>query len=186
MPFNLLKMWRTGPLMKLSHGSKVWCKLWESSQESLLGLTISTPVFVRWLLHQLHLPFNKTLTDQCIRNLFSITSRSYSILSRNTLIGIGHAFFIRAHTVITVTHSIAALEDLNICLSNSKEKESLLRDFSEVLNMRLLQPGADTEDILDVYALIIKVTDINDEYQWLLHKKPWTRHSGYLILRAPC
>lgn len=31
--------------------------------------------------------------------------------------------------------------------------------------MRLLQPGADTEDILDVYALIIKVTDINDEYQ---------------------
>ncbi|KAL0586309.1 hypothetical protein ABG067_003921 [Albugo candida] len=65
-------------------------------------------------------------------------------------------------------HSIAALEDLNICLSNSKEKESLLRDFSEVLNMRLLQPGADTEDILDVYALIIKAFGVFDSQGTML------------------
>ena len=52
--------------------------------------------------------------------------------------------------------SRGALEDLKSYVNNTNARLHLTRDFSEVLSHRLLQPGASTTQILQVYISIIR------------------------------
>ena len=50
-----------------------------------------------------------------------------------------------------------ALEDLRQCLERTQQHGELLQEFGGALKSRLLQPGANTSSILDIYVSTIKV-----------------------------
>lgn len=50
-----------------------------------------------------------------------------------------------------------ALDDLRRCLERTHQREELVREFRSALLSRLLQPGANTSEILDIYVSTIKV-----------------------------
>uniref|UniRef100_H3GLW2 Anaphase-promoting complex subunit 2 n=1 Tax=Phytophthora ramorum TaxID=164328 RepID=H3GLW2_PHYRM len=52
--------------------------------------------------------------------------------------------------------SIPALEDLRQCLERTQQHGQLVREFRAALQSRLLQPGANTAAILDIYVSTIK------------------------------
>jgi hypothetical protein len=53
--------------------------------------------------------------------------------------------------------SIPALEDMKECLVKTNQHDILLNSFRITLFSRLLQPGANTAEILDIYISTIKV-----------------------------
>ena len=53
--------------------------------------------------------------------------------------------------------SVPALEDLRQCLERTQQQDELVRSFRDSLQSRLLQPGANTSAILEIYVSIIKV-----------------------------
>uniref|UniRef100_M4BJY0 Cullin family profile domain-containing protein n=1 Tax=Hyaloperonospora arabidopsidis (strain Emoy2) TaxID=559515 RepID=M4BJY0_HYAAE len=52
--------------------------------------------------------------------------------------------------------SVPALEDLRQCLERTQQQDELVRSFRDSLQSRLLQPGANTSAILEIYVSIIK------------------------------
>ncbi|KAE9041271.1 Anaphase-promoting complex subunit 2 [Phytophthora rubi] len=58
--------------------------------------------------------------------------------------------------------SIPALEDLRLCLERTQQHGELLREFRGALQSRLLQPGANTSAILDIYVSTIKAFRLLD------------------------
>lgn len=50
-----------------------------------------------------------------------------------------------------------ALDDLRRCLERTHQHDELVREFRSALLSRLLQPGANTSEILDIYVSTIKV-----------------------------
>ncbi|EGZ09658.1 hypothetical protein PHYSODRAFT_564225 [Phytophthora sojae] len=58
--------------------------------------------------------------------------------------------------------SIPALEDLRLCLERTQQHGKLLREFRGALQSRLLQPGANTSAILDIYVSTIKAFRLLD------------------------
>lgn len=52
---------------------------------------------------------------------------------------------------------MSALDDLRRCLERTHQHEELVREFRGALLSRLLQPGANTSEILDIYVSTIKV-----------------------------
>ncbi|KAG7391471.1 Anaphase-promoting complex subunit 2 [Phytophthora boehmeriae] len=58
--------------------------------------------------------------------------------------------------------SIPALEDLRQCLERTQQHGELLKEFRNALQARLLQPGANTSAILDIYVSTIKAFQILD------------------------
>ncbi|KAL4118698.1 hypothetical protein PRIC2_011023 [Phytophthora ramorum] len=58
--------------------------------------------------------------------------------------------------------SIPALEDLRQCLERTQQHGQLVREFRAALQSRLLQPGANTAAILDIYVSTIKAFRLLD------------------------
>lgn len=58
--------------------------------------------------------------------------------------------------------SVPALEDLRQCLERTQQHGELIHAFQDALQTRLLQPGANTSAILDVYVSIIKVSNAGE------------------------
>ncbi|GMF27997.1 unnamed protein product [Phytophthora fragariaefolia] len=67
------------------------------------------------------------------------------------------ATWMRMEAELTRAGSIPALEDLRLCLERTHQHDELLREFQGTLQSRLLQPGANTSAILDIYVSTIKV-----------------------------
>ena len=53
--------------------------------------------------------------------------------------------------------SVPSLSDLNQCLKRTLQQKELISKFKESLKERLLQPGVQTSQIIDMYILTIKV-----------------------------
>ncbi|EEY69744.1 anaphase-promoting complex subunit, putative [Phytophthora infestans T30-4] len=58
--------------------------------------------------------------------------------------------------------SVPALEDLRLCLERTQQHGELLQEFRGALQSRLLQPGANTSAILDIYVSTIKAFRLLD------------------------
>ena len=58
--------------------------------------------------------------------------------------------------------SVPALEDLKKCLEKTNQQEELVQHFRQSLFKRLLQPGANTFEILQIYVSTIKAFRILD------------------------
>ncbi|KAG6595925.1 Anaphase-promoting complex subunit 2 [Phytophthora cinnamomi] len=58
--------------------------------------------------------------------------------------------------------SIPALEDLRLCLERTQQHGELIQEFRGALQSRLLQPGANTSAILDIYVSTIKAFRLLD------------------------
>eukprot|EP00644_Phytophthora_capsici_P001479 jgi/Phyca11/526540/estExt2_fgenesh1_pm.C_PHYCAscaffold_100100 len=58
--------------------------------------------------------------------------------------------------------SVPALEDLRQCLERTHQHAELLQEFRGALQSRLLQPGANTSAILDIYVSTIKAFRLLD------------------------
>lgn len=58
-------------------------------------------------------------------------------------------------------HSIPALDDLRGCLERTHQHGELVHEFRQALLSRLLQPGANTSEILDIYVSTIKVRRVH-------------------------
>lgn len=53
--------------------------------------------------------------------------------------------------------STPALEDVRACLDYTDQHTHLVESFRDVIESRMLHPGANTEEILNIYVSIIKV-----------------------------
>ncbi|KAF1784190.1 Cullin homology [Phytophthora cactorum] len=85
------------------------------------------------------------------------TRKWREILSRHVLQEFGSLRIKQLFEIIKeFPDSVPALEDLRQCLERTQQHGELLQEFRGALQSRLLQPGANTSAILDIYVSTIK------------------------------
>ncbi|CAH0480053.1 unnamed protein product [Peronospora belbahrii] len=85
------------------------------------------------------------------------------ILSRHVLQEFGSRRITQLFEIIKeFPDSVPALEDLRQCLERTQQHGELVQEFRDVLQSRLLQPGANTSAILDIYVSTIKAFRLLD------------------------
>ncbi|OWZ10966.1 Anaphase-promoting complex subunit [Phytophthora megakarya] len=85
------------------------------------------------------------------------------ILSRHVLQEFGRLRITQLFEMIKeFPDSVPALEDLRQCLERTQQHGDLLQEFRSALQTRLLQPGANTSAILEIYVSTIKAFRLLD------------------------
>ncbi|POM78930.1 Anaphase-promoting complex subunit [Phytophthora palmivora] len=85
------------------------------------------------------------------------------VLSRHVLQEFGRLRSTQLFEIIKeFPDSVPALEDLRQCLERTHQHSELLREFRAALQTRLLQPGANTSAILEIYVSTIKAFRLLD------------------------
>ncbi|KAG3112977.1 Anaphase-promoting complex subunit 2 [Phytophthora idaei] len=91
------------------------------------------------------------------------TRKWREILSRHVLQEFGSLRIKQLFEIIKeFPDSVPALEDLRQCLERTQQHGELLQEFRSALQSRLLQPGANTSAILDIYVSTIKAFRLLD------------------------
>ncbi|KAG4062135.1 hypothetical protein PC123_g3011 [Phytophthora cactorum] len=91
------------------------------------------------------------------------TRKWREILSRHVLQEFGSLRIKQLFEIIKeFPDSVPALEDLRQCLERTQQHGELLQEFRGALQSRLLQPGANTSAILDIYVSTIKAFRLLD------------------------
>ncbi|ETN05330.1 hypothetical protein, variant [Phytophthora nicotianae INRA-310] len=91
------------------------------------------------------------------------TRKWRDILSRQVLQEFGSLRIKQLFEIIKeFPDSVPALEDLRQCLERTQQHGELLQEFRGALQARLLQPGANTSAILDIYVSTIKAFRLLD------------------------
>ncbi|KAL8002527.1 putative cullin, anaphase-promoting complex subunit 2, cullin domain superfamily [Plasmopara halstedii] len=92
-----------------------------------------------------------------------IFSKWKKIVSQHTLEEFGSLRIKQLFEIIKeFPDSIPALEDLRQCLERTQQHGELVQEFRRALQSRLLQPGANTSAILDIYVSAIKAFQLLD------------------------
>ncbi|DBA04288.1 TPA: hypothetical protein N0F65_002050 [Lagenidium giganteum] len=93
----------------------------------------------------------------------SSTEKWKAILSQHVLQEFGKRRISQLFEIIKeYPDSIPALEDLKSCLERTKQQQLLVTQFRSDLTSRLLQPGANTSQVLDIYVSTIKAFRLLD------------------------
>ncbi|KAK1939949.1 Anaphase-promoting complex subunit 2 [Phytophthora citrophthora] len=97
--------------------------------------------------------------EEIMQTKDEVSTRKWrEILSRHVLQEFGSLRITQLFEIIKeFPDSVPALEDLRQCLERTHQHAELLQEFRGALQSRLLQPGANTSAILDIYVSTIKV-----------------------------
>ncbi|KAH9818926.1 hypothetical protein DFH28DRAFT_887898 [Melampsora americana] len=97
--------------------------------------------------------------DQAIAIMRPAISRfEYHIYKSMSELRISELFDI----IVEFPDSLPALEDLRLCLSKTDQRSLLVRTLQKSNRMRLLHPGADTQDIITQYISLMKAMRVLD------------------------
>ncbi|KAG7388122.1 Anaphase-promoting complex subunit 2 [Phytophthora pseudosyringae] len=102
--------------------------------------------------------------DEIMQTKDEASSRTWrAVLSRHVLQEFGSLRITQLFEIIKeFPDSVPALEDLRQCLERTQQHGELLQEFRGALQSRLLQPGANTSAILDIYVSTIKAFRLLD------------------------
>lgn len=116
-----------------------------------------------------------SLDDNARDEPSSITKITHADVQRWQEMGIGQLGALRVSELFSVVvdwdnGSRGAMEDLKSYISNPNARLHVTQEFSEVVSHRLLQPGASTTQILQVYISIIRAFTFLDPKGVLLDR----------------
>ncbi|KZP01469.1 ubiquitin-protein ligase [Calocera viscosa TUFC12733] len=72
--------------------------------------------------------------------------------------------------IVDFPDTLPAVQDLRLCMARSLYRPDFIEGLREVVNQRILQPAADTDDIITFYVSLIRCLRIIDPQGVILHK----------------
>ncbi|KZT56877.1 hypothetical protein CALCODRAFT_542803 [Calocera cornea HHB12733] len=122
----------------------------------------------RWLTMVYGHMFVRTQNNDWFRNaMMMVTGRLDHFISR-TLVELRTSEIF--DIIVDFPDTLPAIQDLRLCMARSQYRPDFIEGLREVVNQRILQPAADTDDIITFYVSLIRCLRIIDSQGVILHK----------------